>query len=267
MTQAIRTKFAALHKPRDPFILVNVWDLGTARMAEAMGARAIATSSAAQAFTLGRPDGQVTLDDALHHASALAAATSLPLSIDFEDGYARAPEEVAINIRRAAQTGAAGVSIEDWDGTAPYDRSLAIERIAAAAEACRETGLTLCARADGVMQGGYDVGEGLRRAVAFAEAGADCLYIPVLPDAAALADLVALGKPVNGLAAGRWLDWDLEDWAKAGVARVSLGSTLARTAHRRIYDAMTALGHGALGALAHDPVADEIDAMLTKDTP
>ncbi|MGR3493134.1 MAG: isocitrate lyase/phosphoenolpyruvate mutase family protein [Shimia sp.] len=261
------TAFADLHRPGDPFVLVNVWDRGTARMAAAMGAQAIATSSAAHAFTLGRPDGRVTLEEALNHATDLAAATSLPLSIDFEDGYAARPEEVAANIARAAETGAAGVSIEDWnDGTA-YDRVLAIERIAAAVEACRAGGLLLCARADGVMQGAYDVTEALQRAAAFAEAGAECIYVPHLPDAAALADVVAIGTPVNGLAAGKWLDWSAEDWAAAGVARISLGSTLSRVEHRALYDAMGGLLGGDLPALKHDPVAPTIDALLTKGTP
>lgn len=253
--------FLSLHTPGDPFILVNVWDAGTARMAAGLGAKAIATSSAAQAFTLGRRDGQVTLDEAVEHAATLAAATSLPLSVDFEDGYAANAEEVAINVARiGSETGAAGLSIEDCKGARRYDTAEALDRMEAAVAAKGD--LVLCARADGVMYGAYDVAEAVRRCAAFAEAGADVLYAPVLPDAGALQDIVSLGKPVNGLAAGAWLDWSLDDWASAGVARVSLGSTLARFTQRAMLDGMRATIAGQLPALRHTAVADEIDAMM-----
>ena len=260
------TRFADLHRPGEPFVLVNVWDAGTARVAEGLGAAAIATSSAAHAFTLGRTDGGVTLDDALGHAAILARAVSIPLSVDFEDGFADAPERIADNVRRVAETGASGVSVEDWrrEGGGAYDAGLAAERIAAAAEAARVAGLHLTARADGVMHGAYDVAEAVRRLAAFAEAGADCLYAPVLPNGGALAEVVALGRPVNGLAAGRWLDWDLDDWAAAGVVRVSLGSSLARHVQRALMDAaIPVVAQGRLSALRHRPVADEIDRLLS----
>ena len=246
-------------------MLVNVWDAGTARLAKGLGAKAIATSSAAHAFTLGRTDGGVTLEEALAHAAALASPVSVPLAIDFEDGFAEAPEGVAANVRRAAETGAAGVSIEDWRkaGGGAYDPTLAAERIAAAAEAAQAVGLHLTARADGVMHGAYDVAEAVRRLSAFSEAGADCLYAPVLPDAGALAEVVAIGRPVNGLSAGRWADWNLEDWAGAGVARVSLGSNLARYMQRAILDAAgPMIAEGRLSALRHEPPAKEIDCFL-----
>lgn len=255
------TGFHDLHRPGEPFVLVNVWDRGTARVAAGLGARALATSSAAHAFALGRSDGGVTLDEALAHAADLAAATDLPLSVDFEDGYAREPEGVARNVARVIETGAAGVSIEDWDRGAPHDFALAVDRIAAAAGAKGD--LVLCARADGVMYGAYDVAEAVRRSAAFAEAGADVLYAPVLPDAGALAEIVALGKPVNGLAAGAWLDWTLDDWAAAGVARVSLGSSLARRLQRTLLDTLEPmLGRGDLPALRHASAAAEIDKHL-----
>lgn len=262
--------FSDLHRPGAPFVLVNVWDVGTARLAEGLGAMAIATSSAAQAFTLGRTDGGVTLDECLAHAAALADAVSVPLAIDFEDGFAERPEAVAANVGRAAATGAAGISIEDWrgDGGGAFEPTLAAERIAAASEAARATGLHLTARADGVMHGAYGVDAAVRRLDAFARAGADCLYAPVLPDEGALAEVVALGRPVNGLAAGDWLRWDLSDWARAGVARVSLGSTLARFAQRTLLDAVrTLIDDGRLTALRHKPVADEIDRFLQTGAP
>lgn len=253
--------FAQLHRPGDPFILVNVWDIGTARLAAGMGAAALATSSAAQAFTLGRQDGAVTLDEALAHATDLARATDLPLSVDFEDGYAATPEGVAANTRRVAETGAAGLSIEDWDGTAAYAAGPATNRIAAAVAAKGD--MVLCARADGVMNGVYDAAEAVRRCAAFAEAGADCLYVPMLPDAGALAEVVALGKPVNGLAAGPWLDWTQADWAAAGVARISLGSTLMRQMQRHLITSLgSMLGEGALPALRHAATNGVVDPLL-----
>ena len=260
------SRFSDLHRPGDPFVLVNVWDAGTARVAEGLGAKAIATSSAAHAFTLGRTDGGVTLEEALGHAASLTGSVSIPLAIDFEDGFAEAPEEVAANIRRAAETGAAGVSVEDWrrEGGGAYGAGLAAERIAAAVEAAHAAGLHITARADGVMHRAYDVAEAVRRLAAFADAGADCLYAPVLPDDAALAEVVALGRPVNGLAAGRWLDRDLAGWAAAGVARVSLGSSLARFVQRALVDAAGPLiARGRLSALHHAPVAGEIDRLLS----
>ena len=259
--------FADMHRPGAPFVLVNVWDVGTARLAEGLGAKAIATSSAAHAFTLGRTDGGVTMDEALAHARALAEAVSIPLAIDFEDGFAEGPDEVAANVGRAAETGAVGVSIEDWRrvGGGAYDALLAAERIAAAAETARASGLHLTARADGVMHGAYDVAEAVRRLSSFAGAGADCLYAPMLPDEVALAEVAAIGRPVNALAAGRWIDWDLPDWAAAGVARVSLGSTLARYAQRAILDAARPMiADGRLSALRHGSPASEVDRYLVR---
>ena len=258
------TTFRDLHRPGAPFVLVNVWDAGTARVAAGSGAVAIATSSAALAFTLGRRDGGATLGDTLAHATTLAAATDLPLAIDFEDGFAPDPAGVAANVARAAETGAAGVSVEDWcrDGTGAHDATLAAERVAAAAEAAHASGLHLTARADGVLRRAYDTAEAVRRLTAFAEAGADCLYAPMLPDAGALAEVVAIGRPVNALAAGPWLDWDLARHAEAGVARVSLGSTLSGVAQRAVLDGTRAAVEGRFPALAHDASGRDVDAML-----
>ena len=257
--------FLALHQPGNPFILVNVWDRGTARMAAALGAKAIATSSAAHAFTLGRKDGAVTLDEAVSHAADLAEATHLPLLVDFEDGYAADADGVAASVTRIrTETRAAGVSIEDWSGTAPYGASEATDRIAAAVAA--KSNLVLCARADGVMHGAYDVTEAVKRLASFAEVGADVLYAPVLPDAGALREVVSLGKPVNGLAAGPWLDWTQADWAEAGVARISLGSSLARFTQRAMLGAMTPMITGNLPALRHDNVSGTIDGMMEDNT-
>ncbi|MEM6306717.1 MAG: isocitrate lyase/phosphoenolpyruvate mutase family protein [Pseudomonadota bacterium] len=255
------TSFADLHQPGHPFLLVNVWDIGTARVAAGLGAQALATSSAGHAFTLGKVDGQITVGDAIAHAESIVQATPLPVSIDFENGYGHTADDVATNVTRVKDTGAAGLSIEDWDGNAAYDIAEATDRITAAIAAKGD--MLLCARADGVMNSVYDVAQAVERCAQFAEAGADVLYAPVLPDQAALAEIVSLGKPVNGLAAGPWLNWTLDDWAQAGVARVSLGSTLARVTHRALLDALRpSLAQGHIPAMQHTPVAGEIDAIL-----
>ena len=242
--------FADLHVAGAPFVLVNVWDKGTARLAAHMGAKALATTSAGHAFTLGRVDGEVAAGEAIAHAHDIVSATDLPVSIDFENGYGDTPEAVAGNVGCLRDLGAAGLSIEDWDGSAAYGPSEATDRLSAAIEAAGD--MVVCARADGVMNGVYGMDEAVRRCAAFADAGADVLYVPVLPDLLALKDIVSLGKPVNGLAAGQWLDWTLDDWAKAGVARVSLGSTLSRCVQDAFVKALgPTLDHGHLPAMKH----------------
>lgn len=232
--------FRALHVPGDPFVLANAWDLGSARALAGLGAKALATSSAAHAWTLGLPDGgRLPLDEVIGHVGDLADATPLPLNADLEHGFGRSPDDVAACIRAAAEAGAAGGSIEDIDlpGTSAFDRARAVARIAAAAEAARDADFVLTARADGLLTGAYDADEAIARLEAFAEAGAEVLYAPGLPDADAMRRAVGIGKPVNALAFGPWLETDLAGWAELGVARVSLGATLAGVAWRAVLDA------------------------------
>lgn len=231
------TTFRDLHRPGAPFILANAWDAGSAKMLAALGARAIATSSAAHAFTLGRGDGgQVSRDEALAHAADLIAATPLPVSGDFENGFGDAPEDCAETVRLSAEVGLAGISIEDIahpTGRA-YDRDFAIERIRAAASAARAlpVDLVLCARADGVMEGAYDVDEAIARCLAFEEVGADCVYMPMPPGLEDLRKLIsAVRVPVNVLVAGRFSQTPVAEYAAIGAARLSLGSALARVTH------------------------------------
>ncbi|PWE33126.1 isocitrate lyase/phosphoenolpyruvate mutase family protein [Maritimibacter sp. 55A14] len=261
--------FRALHRPGDPFILANAWDAGSARMLAALGAEAIATSSAAHAFTLGRPDmGHVSRDEALAHAEALVAATPLPVSGDFENGFAHDPDAVADTVRLACEAGLAGISIEDTDLPAetPYARGLAVERIRAAAAAARALprDFVLVARADGIMNGQYDIDEALARLAAFDAAGADCLYAPLpasMEDQARIC--AATSKPVNALAAGPYTGVSRARFAAAGVARISLGSALARATHRVIRDAAQAMfASGDFSPLGVSVSGDEIDALL-----
>ena len=269
MTRDIGAAFRALHRPGQPFILANAWDAGSARMLAALGAQALGTSSAAHAFTLGRPDmGGVSRDEALAHAESLVAATPLPVSGDFENGFADAPDGVADTVRLAAEVGLAGLSIEDTalPDSAAYPFDLAVERIRAAAAAARALprDFVLIARADGVMNGAYDLAEGMRRLAAFDAAGADGLYLPMPPDMAALRRICAASaKPVNALAAGPFTRVPLAEFAAAGVARVSLGSSLARVTHRAIHDAAQAMFHdGDFTPLGHGIAGSAVDRLL-----
>lgn len=275
MTLAARHQaFHDLHQS-GCFVIPNPWDRGSARMMAALGARALATSSAAHAFTLGRPDlGGVTRDEALAHAQDLIAATPLPVSGDFENGFGDSPEEVAETVRLSAEIGLSGISIEDTQmipGNPPYAFDLAVERIRAGAAAARALGrpFIFCARADGVMHGTYDLAEGIRRLQAFEAVGADLLYIPVPPGKAELATIIAsVSKPVNALAAGPLKELTVSELATLGVRRISTGSQIARLTHAAIRDSVRAmLGDGSFAPLAGTASGDEIDALLLKGTP
>ncbi len=236
------TDFRALHQPGNPFILGNAWDVGSARMLVALGARAIATSSAGYAFTRGLPDGgQVGRTDAIAHARDLADHLSVPVSADLEDGYGPDPADCAETVELAALAGLAGCCIEDVaaDGTA-YDFDLSVARMDAAVKAARRANhdFVFCARADGVMHGAYDLDEAIRRLQAFEGVGADVLYCPMPETIEGLTRLCAsVTAPVNALAAGPWTQTSRDEFAAAGVARISLGSALARATHQVIRDA------------------------------
>lgn len=261
--------FRDLHRPGNPFILANAWDIGSAKMLAALGAPAIATSSAAHAFTLGKPDmGHVTRDEALTHAADLVAAVNVPVSGDFENGFGEAPETCAQTVRLAGEAGLAGISIEDTalPDVTPYDATLAVERIRAAAEAARALpkDFVLVARADGVMNGQYDLAEAITRIQAYEAAGADCVYIPLPPKFEDLKTIcAATSLPVNALVAGQYTAYSKAQFAAAGVARLSLGSALARVTHRAIHDAATGMfGDGDFTALGKGISGDAVDALL-----
>lgn len=262
--------FRDLHQKGNPFVLANAWDVGSAKMLTALGAEAIATSSAAHAFTLGRPDGGlVTRDEALEHAQALVGAVNVPVSGDFENGFAHNPEEVAETVRLSAEVGLAGISIED--AALPDDRAYkydeAVERIRAAASAARALprDFVLVARADGIMNGHYDIEEALRRIRAFDEVGADCLYVPLPPTLDDLKRVIAsTEKPVNVLVAGPiYSKISRSDYAAMGAARLSLGSALARVTHGIIHEAATEMfNHGDFSPLSKAMSGDIVDRLL-----
>ena len=262
-------KFHALHQ-QGCFVIPNPWDMGSARMMAASGAVALATSSAAFAFTLGRPDmGHVTREEALKHAEDIVRATPLPVSGDFENGFADAPDDVAETIRLAAEAGLSGCSIEDTqmiDGNPAYDFEFAVDRIKAAVDAARslKQPFILCARADGVMNGVYDLDEGIRRIQAFERVGADLVYIPVPPGPEELKRVIASVKaPVNALAAGPLTKLSVKEIAAIGARRISLGSMIARVTHAAIAEQMDAIiKDGDFTKLSAAASGSRINAML-----
>ena len=233
------------------FVLVNVHDVGSAALAEAAGAEALGTTSGGHAYTIGRPDavGAISRDESIERAAAICAAVDIPVSIDAENGWGHTPKEVADTITALHEVGAAGASIEDWSGDSTigfYDKGLAVERIAAAVEAARNTGgdFVICARADQVMHEGPDAFAGaLDRLQAFAAAGAGCLYAPGVDDEPHLRTLAAeAGGPINALLSLHG-PTSVPDAAAWGVRRVSLGSSL----YQATMAAFTAMVREAVG--------------------
>ncbi|MEL6957562.1 MAG: isocitrate lyase/phosphoenolpyruvate mutase family protein [Pseudomonadota bacterium] len=264
------TSFRDLHTPGAPFILANAWDVGSAKMLAALGAKAVATSSAAHAFTLGRPDGLgVSRDQALAHAQDIVSAVSIPVQGDFENGWGDSPDDVVETVRLAAEAGLAGICIEDiaLPSADAYAREHAIERVRAGAAAARALphDFVFTARADGIMTGAYEIDEAIARLQGFEAAGADCLYAPLPKTMDDLARIcTSVTTPINVLAAGPlYTGKTLEDFAKLGVARVSLGSALARVTHRVIHDAATDMfGTGSFSILGTGMPGDKVDALL-----
>jgi 2-methylisocitrate lyase-like PEP mutase family enzyme len=249
--------FRALHEG-EPFVIPNPWDAGSARVLEALGFQALATTSSGFAFTLGRLDGTVSLDDAVGHTAALAAATALPVAVDLENGFGAEPEAAAEAIRRVAAAGAAGGSIEDWDPAGfLYERSQAVERVAAAVEAARAAPhpFMLAGRAENHIRGKPDLDDTISRLQAFEEAGADVLYAPGLrtvDEIRAVCD--AVSKPVNVLVVP---GLPLEEIFAAGAQRVSVGGWLTWVAVRAFADAAEALQRGDTSVFTGRPPIEE----------
>jgi 2-methylisocitrate lyase-like PEP mutase family enzyme len=217
------------------FVMANPWDVGSARALEQMGFKALATTSAGFAWTLGRTDTQATRDEVLEHLRLVADAVSVPVNADFEGGYAVDPAEVAANVKLAAETGIAGLSIEDSSGDAAdplLEFELAVERVRAARSAIDEsgTGIVLTGRSEGFVCGRPDIDETVRRLRAYAEAGAECLYAPRIEKVEHVAAIVSAvaPKPVNLLINAPFTT--VAEAAGLGVRRISVGGTLARVA-------------------------------------
>ena len=237
------TRFRALHEAPGAFVIPNPWDAGSARILAALGFPALATSSGASAGTLGRRDGKVTREEALAHCRAIVEATDLPVSADLEKGFGDAPSAAAETIRLAASAGLVGGSIEDATGDKQkplYDIGRATERVAAAVAAARALSFpfTLTARTESFLRGNPDLDDTIRRLQAFEKAGADVLMAPGLPDLAAVrAVCAAVSKPVNFMVGIRGKSFTVADLTAAGVKRISLATSLYRTAMSGLIDA------------------------------
>lgn len=260
--------FRALHRRCDPVTIVNVWDKGSARMMQSLGAQALATTSAGHAFSMGRADGgTLSRDEALSHAQDIVAAVSVPVSGDFENGFGEPPETVAETICLAQEAGLAGCSIEDTalpDFTS-YDFGLAVDRIRAAASSARALprDFVVVARADGVMLGNYDCDEAIRRIRAYEAAGADCVYVPAPPDSAALQRIVnAVSIPVNVLASGPFAKVTRAEFAAMGAGRITIGSALARVAYGAAITAARDILQGDFAGLRRAVDEDDIEDLL-----
>jgi len=229
-------RFRDLHQGPSAFVIANVWDGGSAGVMAGLGFQALATSSAACAATLGRLDGEITREEALTHARLISAVSPLPVAADLENGFGESPEAAAETIRLAALAGLVGGSIEDASGDprAPiYDLGLAVERIAAAAEAAHRLPFPfmLTARAENFLHGRSDLDDTLKRLQAFERAGAHVLFAPGLPDLATVRTVCsALKKPFNFMVGIRGKSFPLADLERAGVRRVSLSTSLYRAA-------------------------------------
>jgi len=247
--------FQALHES-GTFVVPNPWDAGSARLLESLGVKALATTSSGFAFTLGRRDGGVTLDELAAHVEAIARVTRVPLAVDIEDGFGPAPEDAARAVARVAEAGAAGGSIEDWDARERriYEPGHAAERVAAAVEAAGalDVPFTLTARAENLIRGNPDLDDTIVRLQAFEAAGADVLFAPGLTRIEEVrAVLGAVSRPVNVL----WRPGlELAGLAEAGVRRVSVGGALTWVAARALEDAAgRILEDGDFSALERSP--------------
>ena len=249
--------FRALHVG-EAFVMPNPWDAGSARVLAALGFRALATTSSGFAFSVGRRDGGVTLDEVIEHAAAVDRVTDLPVSVDLENGYGPAPEDAALAISRVAEAGAVGGSIEDFDPAGHlYELAHAAERITAAAEAARDLALPfmLTARAENHIRGNPDLGDTIARLQSFEEAGADVLYAPGLAsveEVRAVCD--AVSKPVNVLALP---NLSVAEITGAGATRISVGGALTWVAIDAMTVAATAIrDSGDLSSLTADDPFD-----------
>jgi 2-methylisocitrate lyase-like PEP mutase family enzyme len=269
MTQTDKyNQFKALHQG-PCFLIPNPWNAGTARILTSMGFSALATTSAGHAFAIGKRDSQAALtrDEILQNAAEIAAATTLPVSADLENGFGDRPEDCVATLQAALKAGLAGGSIEDYrPATASiYPIAEATDRIRASAEATRGQFL-LTARAENYLYGTASLSDTIARLQAYAEAGADVLYAPGLPDLAAIRTVCAeVPKPVNVLMGLQGPTYHVEDLAEAGVARISVGGSLARAALGAFMRAATEIRDQGSFTYAQTAAPDADIAALMQD--
>lgn len=258
--------FAGLHQPGNPLLMPNPWDIGSTVMMSNLGFKALATTSAGYAYSIGRLDGDVGRDTMLTHAAQLAGATDLPVSADLENGWGHAPDTVADTIRLAWDAGLVGGSIEDATGqpdTPIYEFGAACERVRAAAEATRALPgrFMLCARAENFLFGRPDLNDTIARLQAYQDAGADLLYAPGLRSLDDVRAIVsAIDRPLNVLASTRL---SVADLATTGVARISLGSAMARAAYGAMIAASSEMqGDGSFTFISRSPGFADLNKLV-----
>ncbi len=263
-----RATFRELHQS-GCFVIPNPWDIGSARYLQSLGFKAVATTSAGMAWSLGHGDGKASLDEALAHFESIAASVDVPVNADFEGGFADAPDDIHRNVARCVATGVAGLSIEDYTGGADeplYPFDTAVARTVAARAAIDAAGgeVLLTGRSEGFIRNRPDLDETIRRLVAYAEAGADVLYAPGIrtPEEITAVVQAVAPKPVNLLVA--WAgDQAVADYAALGVRRISVGGALARTAWAGFIAAVAPLAsEGSFAGLAAAVGSGEIERGL-----
>jgi len=271
MTEIHRV-FRELHQT-GCFVIPNPWDAGSARVLAQLGFKALATTSSGFAWTLGRPDNHVTVEETLAHLRLIVRSVDIPVNADFEGGFATGPAQVAANVTAATATGVAGLSIEDSTGDAAnplHDFDLAVERIRAARRAidASGTGVLLTGRSEGFIVGRPDLGETIRRLTAYAEAGADCLYAPGIRTRAEISAVVqaVAPRPVNVLVGSNFTT--VGALAELGVRRISVGGALARTAWTGFLEAAREIaGEGTFTGLARATAFGEINELFGRLLP
>jgi 2-methylisocitrate lyase-like PEP mutase family enzyme len=262
-------RFQALHDGPGAFVIPNPWDVGSARVLAGLGFQALATSSGAAATAIGRRDHGLTRDEALAHSRLIVDATDLPVSADLEKGFGDAPEIVAETILLAAEVGLVGCTIEDATGNQDsplYDFRLAVERIAAAAQAARtlQFPFVLAARAHNLLYAPSSLDDTISRLQAFEKAGADVLFAPGLPDLAAVrAVCAAVSKPVNFMVGIKGKSFSVGELAAAGVRRISLATSLYRAAMTGLLNAAYEVkDQGQFGFLDRCVTTPELNKLM-----
>jgi 2-methylisocitrate lyase-like PEP mutase family enzyme len=263
---ARRADFRHLHES-GCFALPNPWDAGSARMLQHLGFKAVASTSSGYAWSTGRPDHGIPREEMLAHLTSLCAAIDLPVNADFESGFAADAAAVAESVALAVETGVAGLSIEDHDRQTKgrlYDLPTAVERVRAARRAIDRSGhdVILVARTEGLIADPAALKPAIDKLVAFADAGADCLYAPGVKDKGAIATIVraVAPKPVNVLALRPWMT--LTELADLGVRRVSIGGALARVAWRAMIGAAEQMKAGSFEGLDDAIAGTEINEIF-----
>lgn len=259
------TAFKKLHEQTGAFVIPNPWDAGSARLFEALNFEALATTSSGFAYTLGRVDGMVTLEEKMAHCRALSAVTDIPISADLENCFAHDPRPAAETILLAAEAGVVGGSIEDYSGDAIYDFTLAVERVQAAVEAARSLDFpfTLTARAENLIRGRDDLDDSIRRLQAFEAAGADVLYAPGLKTLDEVRDVVSsVNKPVNVLVPFL-RGVTVAELSEAGARRLSIGGAMASVIYGTLLEAGREMQEsGSFAWLAKTSMGRDVGRLL-----